>query len=114
MLPVDADGEVVAEGDIVGQYSCCLDAAGELLEAPGCRSTTRSRPTTTPPPPPATLPRDASASAKDRLGGAGVYPGAGGILMSRLHRPGVLVAIDVTASRHPLAAVNPGWRATTR
>ena len=46
---------------------------------------------------------------KDRLGGAGVFPGAGGILMSRLHRPGVLVALDVTASRLPLTAVNPGW-----
>ena len=47
--------------------------------------------------------------AKNRLGGAGVFPGAGGILMSRLHRPGVLVALDVTASRLPLTAVNPGW-----
>ncbi|MGB0098868.1 MAG: Rid family hydrolase, partial [Nocardioides sp.] len=46
---------------------------------------------------------------KDRLGGAGVYPGAGGILMSRLHRPGVLVALDLTASRLPLTGVNPGW-----
>ena len=46
---------------------------------------------------------------KNRLGGAGVFPGAGGILMSRLHRPGVLVALDVTASRLPLTAVNPGW-----
>ena len=46
---------------------------------------------------------------KELLGGAGVYPGAGGILMSRLHHPGQLVAIDVTASRHPLELVNPGW-----
>ena len=38
---------------------------------------------------------------KERLGGAGVYPGAGGILISRLHHPESLVAIDVTASRHP-------------
>ena len=29
--------------------------------------------------------------------------------MSRLHRPGALVAIDVTASRQPLELVNPGW-----
>lgn len=47
---------------------------------------------------------------RELLGGAGVFPGAGGILMSRLHAPGVLVALDVTASRHPLTAVNPGWR----
>jgi len=38
-----------------------------------------------------------------------VYPGAGGILMSRLHHPDALVALDVTASRHPLELVNPGW-----
>jgi len=46
---------------------------------------------------------------KELLGGGGVYPGAGGILMSRLHHPESLVAIDVTASRHPLELVNPGW-----
>src|SRR5690606_2985447 len=46
---------------------------------------------------------------KELFGGAGVYPAAGGILMSRLHGEGQLVAIDVTASRHPLELVNPGW-----
>jgi enamine deaminase RidA (YjgF/YER057c/UK114 family) len=46
---------------------------------------------------------------KERLGGDGVFPGAGGILMSRLHRPEVLVAVDITASRHELELVNPGW-----
>jgi enamine deaminase RidA (YjgF/YER057c/UK114 family) len=29
--------------------------------------------------------------------------------MDRLHAPGVLVAIDVIASRHTPVAVNPGW-----
>jgi enamine deaminase RidA (YjgF/YER057c/UK114 family) len=29
--------------------------------------------------------------------------------MSRLHHPDALVALDVTASRHPLQVVNPGW-----
>ena len=46
---------------------------------------------------------------KELLGGAGVFPGAGGILMSTMHTPGVLVAIDLVASHHPLIAVNPGW-----
>ncbi len=45
----------------------------------------------------------------ERLGGAGIYPGAGGILMSRLHTPEILVAMDVTANRLPLTQVNPGW-----
>ena len=44
---------------------------------------------------------------KDRLGP--VYPAAAGILMSRLQTPGTLVSLDITASRHPLEAVNPGW-----
>lgn len=38
-----------------------------------------------------------------------VYPGAAGILMDRLHRPGVHVAVDVMASRHSPELVNPGW-----
>jgi len=109
IIPVDERGEVVHEGDFVGQYAWCLDRADTFLRAAGlsldAAVTTYDFST------PAT--RDAYPKAgrvrRERLGGAGVYPAAGGILMSRLHRPGVLVALDVTASRHPLRAVNPGW-----
>ncbi len=38
-----------------------------------------------------------------------VYPGAAGILMSELHAPGVLLALDVIASVHTPEPVNPGW-----
>ncbi len=48
--PIDADGEIVAAGDIVGQYFYCLERAGELLEkagpvalAPGARPSTTPR-----------------------------------------------------------------------
>jgi len=41
VLPVDATGDVVHEGDFVGQYAWCLDEAGRQLEALGCRSTPR-------------------------------------------------------------------------
>lgn len=44
---------------------------------------------------------------KDHLGP--VYPAAAGILLSRLQTPQTLVSLDVTASRHPPQAVNPGW-----
>lgn len=44
---------------------------------------------------------------KEHLGP--VYPAAAGILLSRLQTPETLVSLDVTASRHPLQAVNPGW-----
>lgn len=109
VIPVDASGEVVHEGDFVGQYAWCLDEAGRRLEALGlsldAAVTTYDYST------PATrdVYRRTHRERKDRLGGAGVYPGAGGILMSRLHRSGVLAALDVTASRLPLTAVNPGW-----
>lgn len=109
VLPVGADGEVVHQGDFVGQYAWCLDEAGRRLEALGlsldAAVTTYDYST------PATrdVYRRTHRERKARLGGAGVYPGAGGILMSRLHHPEVLVALDVTASRLPLQAVNPGW-----
>jgi enamine deaminase RidA (YjgF/YER057c/UK114 family) len=109
VLPVDQHGQIVHEGDFLGQYAWCLDRADVLLGHAGlsldAAVTTYDYST------PATrdqYPR-ASRPRRERLGGAGVYPGAGGILMSRLHAPGVLVALDVTASRHPLKAVNPGW-----
>jgi enamine deaminase RidA (YjgF/YER057c/UK114 family) len=109
VLPVDAAGEVVHPGDLVGQYAYCLDRAGELLAAVGlsldAAVTTYDYST------PATrdVYRRTHRVRQERLGGAGVYPGAGGILMSRLHHPDALVALDVTASRHPLELVNPGW-----
>lgn len=109
VIPVDASGEVVHEGDFVAQYAWCLDEADRRLRAVGLSldaavttfdySTPESR----------EVYRRTHRERKERLGGAGVYPGAGGILMSRLHRPGVLVAIDVTASRLPLTGINPGW-----
>lgn len=109
VLPVDEHGDVVHEGDLLGQYAWCLDRADRLLRDAGlsldAAVTTYdySTPTTREQYP------KAARIRRERLGGAGVYPGAGGILMSRLHAPGVLVAVDITASRHPLTAVNPGW-----
>jgi len=109
VVPVDGAGEVVHPGDLIGQYAYCLDRAGELLAAVGlsldAAVTTYDYST------PATrdVYRRTHRVRRERLGGAGVYPGAGGILMSRLHHPDALVALDVTASRHPLELVNPGW-----
>lgn len=109
MVPVDEKGEVVFAGDFVSQYAYCLDKADDLLRRAGLSLdnavTTYDYST------PATRDdyRGTHRVRKERLGGAGVYPGAGGILISRLHHPESLVAIDVTASRHPLELVNPGW-----
>jgi enamine deaminase RidA (YjgF/YER057c/UK114 family) len=107
LLPIDAKGEIVAEGDIVGQYFYCLERGAELLEQAGLslanlvQTIDYSTPATRERYPKIGRPR------KDLLGP--VYPGAAGILMSELHAPGVLCAIDAIASRHPLEKVNPGW-----
>ena len=107
MLPIDSAGNLVAEGDFAGQYRYCLERAGELLEGVGLDlshvvktidySTTETR----------DVYRKCGRPRKELLGP--VYPGAAGILMDRLHAPGVLVAIDIIASRHTPVAVNPGW-----
>ncbi len=109
MVPIDADGHIVAPGDFAGQYRYCLEQADALLRRVGLSLdnavTTYDYST------PATrqVYRQVHKVRKELLGGGGVYPGAGGILMSRLHHPEQLVAIDVTASRHPLERINPGW-----
>ena len=110
MLPVDDHGDVLHQGDFVAQYRYCLEKAGALLDRIGMNLgqavTTYDFST------PATrevYPKSGRAR-KELLGGGGVFPGAGGILMSRLHHPEILVAVDITASRHGLKAVNPGWK----
>lgn len=109
MVPLDASGGLVAPGDFAGQYRFCLERADTLLRRAGMSLdhavTTYDYST----PDTRAVYRQTHRVRKELLGGAGVYPGAGGILMSRLHHPGQLVAIDVTASRHPLELVNPGW-----
>ena len=107
LLPIDSDGEIVAPGDIVGQYFYCLERAGSLLEKAGLSlahlvaTTDYSTPETR-----ERYPKTGRAR-RDLLGP--VYPGAAGILMSRLHAPGVLVAVDAIASTYLPQPVNPGW-----
>jgi enamine deaminase RidA (YjgF/YER057c/UK114 family) len=112
VLPVDEHGTVVHEGDFVAQYRYVIEKAGRLLESVGLTlghavttfdySTPETR----------DVYRRTHRVRQELLGdnAGGVYPCAGGILMSELHAPGVMVAMDVTASRHPLELVNPGWR----
>lgn len=109
IVPIGANGAVMHEGDVVAQYAWCVDRAGELLAAAGLSSDDvvtvydYSTPVT----------RDALAGCvdvrRDRFGGSAVLPAAGSILISRLHLPGVLVSVDVSASRHPKQKVDPGW-----
>ena len=107
ILPVDPAGNIVAVGDLVGQYAYCLDRSAELLATAGL--TPSQIVSTIDYTTPAT--RDAYARIgrvrRDRLGP--VFPASAGILMSRLHEPGILVALDVIATKHQPVTVNPGW-----
>lgn len=109
MLPIDDQGNVVHEGDFVAQYRYCLERGSELLGAVGLSLANAVTTYDYSTPETRTIYGKASRVRKELLGGAGVFPGAGGILMSQLHKPGVLIAIDIVASKHPLTAVNPGW-----
>lgn len=107
VLPIDGAGEVVAPGDFRGQYTWCLQRAGELLDALGLnlshlvQTIDFSTPATREVYPRCGRPR------RDLLGP--VYPGAAGILLSRLPHPDVLVAFEFVASRYLPHPVNPGW-----
>ncbi|PVG80806.1 RidA family protein [Nocardioides gansuensis] len=111
MVPLGEHGEVVHPGDFAAQYRYCLERADGLLRDVGLdlghAVTTYDYST----PETREVYRSTHRIREELLGNnpGGVYPGAGGILMSRLHAPGQMVAIDVTASRHPLELVNPGW-----
>lgn len=107
ILPLDAGGAIVAQGDFRGQYRYCLEQAGQLLDGAGLSlaDVVQTVDYSTP----ATRHRyQASHRVRRELLGP-VYPTAAGILVSQLHQPGVLVALDVIASREPLEVVNLGW-----
>jgi enamine deaminase RidA (YjgF/YER057c/UK114 family) len=111
LVPIDENGEVVHAGDFVAQYRYVLERAGELLESVGL---TLGHAVTTfdySTPDTRDVYRKTHRIRKELLGQneGNVFPCAGGILMSELHAPGVMVAMDVTASRRPLETVNPGW-----
>lgn len=106
VLPVDDRGAVVGDG-LVAQAEAAFDRAGRLLAAAGLDLSHVAKVVdhTTP----ATLAdyRATGRVRRERLGP--VWPASAGILMSRLAHPDALIALDVTASRHALEAVNPGW-----
>jgi enamine deaminase RidA (YjgF/YER057c/UK114 family) len=105
MLPIDEEGRIVAAGDIVGQYRYCLLRAEGLLQKLGLslRNVVRTLDYSTPP----TMEEYPHDLRKEMLGP--VYPCAFGILNNEMQVPGVLVAVDIVASRLPAEVVNPGW-----
>ncbi|MCA1832300.1 MAG: RidA family protein [Actinomycetota bacterium] len=93
--------------DLVSQTRGVLERAAAVLKGTGLdlRNVVKTVDYTTP----ATLGdyRQTGKVRKELLGP--VYPGAAGILLSRLQHPKALVSMDVIASRYEPVAVNPGW-----
>lgn len=108
MLPIDENGEVLYPGDLQGQTQVVFEKARSALADLGLPMSqiVKTLDYTTP----ATLQsyRATGAVRKDMLGP--IYPAAAGILMPSLHYPGQLIALEVTASRAPLEAINAGWQ----
>lgn len=105
LLPIDEQNRIIAAGDIVGQYRYCLERADQLLGQLGLslgnvvRTLDYSTPLTA-----ELYPHDLR---REMLGP--VYPCAFSILNDAMHVPGVLVSLDIVASRLPGRVVNPGW-----
>lgn len=112
ILPLRADGSVVAPGDLVGQAEFVLEEAGRQLETHGLdlghvvrtveqtTAATRGRY------------RDTGKARKRLLGPA--FPASTGVLSPELPHPGALIALEVWASAHPKRVINPGWPAFDR
>jgi len=107
ILPLDERGEVVAPGDLRGQYRFCLERVAALLEAVGLdlSHVVKTVDVTTP----ATRAEHGRTSQPRRELLGPVFPAAAGLLMSRLRHPDALVALDVLASRHRPEAISAGW-----
>lgn len=107
ILPLGADGTVVAPGDLLGQAEFVIEEAGRLLEARGLGldQVVRTVEQTT-----AATRREYRKTGKARrrlLGPA--FPASTGILSPALPHPEALIALEVWASEHPKEVINPGW-----
>jgi len=104
LLPLREDGAVVAPGDAGAQYAACLRRAEEWL-APlelGLEDVAKVGWQRTP-----------AADGDPPVLPGPVAPAVANVVVSRLHRPGVMVALDVVASREPLERIDPGWGTET-
>ncbi|MDI2132451.1 RidA family protein [Yinghuangia seranimata] len=105
LTPVDADGAVVAPGDPAGQYRYCLEEAARLLDGIGLDLGSLVSAVEF-------LSPEAQRAAADLdrvrcdLPGP-VFPAGTRVHTQAQLRPGVLVSLEATASRHPATLVDP-------
>lgn len=103
ILPLNAEGEVVAPGDPVAQYEACLESVRTTLATAGLTSeqVVACHEYVTP------AVKDALATlASTRASRLGDQTVGGTVVMERLHLDSVQVALDVTASRRPRQVVD--------
>lgn len=107
LLPVGADGEVIAPGDLVAQTEAVFSKAVAVLSRLGLgpSSIVKTVDFTMP-----STRREYPKTAAIRRSFLGpVHPASAGILMPALGRDGCLVALEALAARGEPVAVNPGW-----
>ncbi|MDP6342490.1 MAG: RidA family protein [Alphaproteobacteria bacterium] len=104
---VDAAGNIIGAGDVVGQTQAIFEKAAEMLAALGLGfdRVVKTLDYLTP----AALAdyRNTGRVRKQFLGP--VYPCAAGILMPGLLHPEALIQYDFIATRDDPVAINPGW-----
>ncbi len=106
-LPLDEDGRVVGEGDLIAQTRAVYERAGRALRAAGVSWDRVTK--TVDYVVPEALPAYKRTGEVRREFLGPVYPAAAGIVMTRLAHPAALIQLDIIASRHAPVAVDPGW-----
>jgi enamine deaminase RidA (YjgF/YER057c/UK114 family) len=104
---VDANGSVIARGDVTGQTRAIFERAAEVLDSLGLglNNVVKTVDYLTP----AALADYKKTADVRRECFAPLFPAATGIIMPRLAHPGALIQIDIIASRGPRTIINPGW-----
>lgn len=107
-LPLDQDGNLVGEGDMAAQAEQIFTNMQTRMKALGLDMSHVAKTVDF-------IARDGLKQYKDvgpvrKRFLSPPHPGATGILMPRIAaHPGVLLQVDVLASRHELEPINPGW-----
>lgn len=107
-LPLDDDGNLVGEGDLVAQTQQVYRNVETRLEAVGLSAANVAKTVDFVARPALKQYKYTGAVRRDVL--SPPYPASTGILMPRVAgHPGALIQVDVLASRHELEPINPGW-----
>jgi enamine deaminase RidA (YjgF/YER057c/UK114 family) len=107
-LPLDAGGQLVGEGDLVAQTVRVYEVVRERLSALGLGMESIAKTVDFLHPDGLSDYKRTGRIRRENLHAP--YPTATGILMPRVSPvPGVLIQVDVLASREALEVINPGW-----